>query len=200
MIDKVKGYVTKRKPISYRDIKQETGVSFPLISQIIHQDLNLQTRKKTKVHRLSTEHKRNRKTNCRKLYEYQLAGERSEFSVTLDETLIYLEDSNGESRICYVKRGEKVPEAWVLENDKSFKKGFMVVGILTGKGTVPLIKVPSATKINSQFYVDYVLRPLFTEHLPRLYGKYINKVFFHHDKATSHTSELTISNRLDNIL
>lgn len=29
------------------------------------------------------------------------------------------------------------------------------------------------------------------EHLPRLYGNVINKVFFHHDKATSHTAKLT---------
>lgn len=120
-----------------------------------------------------------------------MAGDRSEFAVTLDEALIYLEDSNGQSKICYVKRGEQVPESWVLEKDQSFKKGFMVVGIITGKGTLPLIRVPSATKINSQYYVDYVLRPLFTEHLPRLYGEDINKVFFHHDKASSHTADLT---------
>ena len=127
-----------------------------------------------------------RRQALNKRVEKHLAGHRSEFSVTLDEALIYLDDSNGQSPICYVKRGEQVPEHWVLENDKSFKRGFMVVGIMTGRGTVPLIRVPSATKINAQYYVDYVLRPLFTEHLPRLYGK----VFFYHDKATSHTADL----------
>ena len=109
----------------------------------------------------------------------------------MDEALVYLEDSNSESRICYIKQGKQVGDDWVLETDKSFKSGFMVVGILTGMGTAPLIRVSSSTKINLQYYVDYVLRPLFTEHLPRLYGQDINKVFFHHDKATSHTSNLT---------
>ena len=42
----------------------------------------------------------NRKTNYRKLYEKRLAGDRSEFAVTLDEALIYLDDSNGQSKIC----------------------------------------------------------------------------------------------------
>ena len=67
----------------------------------------------------------------------------------------------------------------------------MVVGILTDKGTIPLIRVPSEVKINAQFYVDYVLKPLFTEHLPKLYRNEMDKVFFHHDKASSHTSHLT---------
>ena len=67
----------------------------------------------------------------------------------------------------------------------------MIVGIITGKGTVPLFQVLSNVKINAQYYVDYVLRPLFTVHLPALYGREINKVFFHHDKSSSHTANLT---------
>ena len=38
-----------------------------------------------------------------------------------------------------------------------------------------------------------VLKPLFTKHLPRLYPGVIDKIFFHHDKATSHTSDLAIN-------
>jgi hypothetical protein len=101
-----------------------------------------------KAHRLSSKHKRNGKTKCRKLYENHLEGKRSEFFLTLDKTIIYLKDSKGKSRICYVMIGKKIPEVRVLENDKSFKKGFVVVGILTGNGTVPLVKVLSVTKIN----------------------------------------------------
>ena len=68
----------------------------------------------------------------------------------MDEALVYLEDSNSESRICYIKQGKQVGDDWVLETDKSFKSGFMVVGILTGMGTAPLIRVSSSTKINLQ--------------------------------------------------
>jgi len=153
--------------------------------------LKLETKNKTRVHKLTAEHKKNRKTNCLKLYENYLAGQRSEYAVTLDEALVYLEDSNRERRICYLKQGERVPESWVMEKDESFKKGFMVVSVITGRGTVPLFRVPSQVKINAQYYVDYVLKPLFTIHLPRLYPNEMNKVFFHHDKASSHTANLT---------
>ena len=111
MIKKIKDYVTKENHMSHRDIKKETSLSLQTINEIIHQDLNLKTRKKVKVHRLRPEPKINRKANCRKLYEKRLAGDRSEFAVTLDEALIYLDDSNGQSKICYIKRGEQVPES-----------------------------------------------------------------------------------------
>ena len=96
--------------------------------------MKLKTKIKTKVHKLTAEHKKNRKTNCRKLYENHLAGQRSEYAVTLDEALVYLEDSNLERRICYVKQGDPVPESWILEKDESFKNGFMIVGVITGRG------------------------------------------------------------------
>jgi hypothetical protein len=83
----------------------------------------------------------------KKLYGKHLEGERSEFFLTLDKTLIYIEDSTGKSRICYVMLGEQIPEVHVLENGKSFKKGFMVVVIFTGNGIVQLVKVLSVTKI-----------------------------------------------------
>ena len=85
-----------------------------------------------------------------------------------------------------------MPESWIFEKDESFKKCFIFVGILTGKGTIPLIRLPSEVKINAQFYVDYVLKPLFTEHLPKLYRNEMDKVFFHHDKASSHTSHVKL--------
>lgn len=191
VIKKVKGFVVKENPMSYRDIANETPLSLNTIHKIVHQDISLQTRKKGKVHQLNESHKKNRKTNCRNLYENYLAGGRCEYAVTLDEAFIYLDDSNKNRSICYVKRGESVPECWIFEKNESFRKGFMIIGIITGRGTVPLFRVPTEVKINAEYYVDFVLRPLFTEHLPRLYPGEMDKVFFHHDKATSHTADLT---------
>ena len=109
----------------------------------------------------------------------------------MDEALVYEDDANGQTQICYITRGESVPEHWVFEKGESFAKSFMVVGIITGRGTVPLFRVPSSVKINAQYYIDYVLKPLFTMHLPRLYPNEMDKVYFHHDKASSHTANLT---------
>lgn len=191
MVNKIRQMAEKENPASYRHIQSKTSLSLPTIHKVIHTDLNNLSRKKTKVHRLTAKHKKNRKTNCRKLYENHLAGEKSEYAVTLDEALVYLNNSNGQTRICYVKRGESVPEDWVFEKDESFSKSFMVIGVITGRGTVPLFRVPAKVKINAQYYIENVLKPLFTEHLPRLYKKEMHKVFFHHDKATSHTAQAT---------
>jgi hypothetical protein len=92
--------LAKRNPMSYRDIRNKTGLGLATISKVIHHDLDLETKNKTKVHKLSEENKKNRKTNCRKLYEKYLASDRWKYAVTLDEALVYLDDSNKESRIC----------------------------------------------------------------------------------------------------
>jgi len=184
MIAKVKSLVTKKNPATYRSIRNEFDIQLGTICNIIHKDLNLNTRRKTKVHKLKEIHKKKRKTNSRKLYENFLAGDRSEYAVTLDEAMVYIDDANGERKICYVKAGESVPESWVLEGDESFKNGFMVIGIITGRGTFPLFRVPVKVKINAKYYIDFVLEPLFTAYLPLLYKKEMKKVFFHHDMAS----------------
>ena len=58
IIKKIKDYVTKESPMSHRDIKKETSLSLRTINKIIHQDINLKTRKKVKIHRLFPEHKK----------------------------------------------------------------------------------------------------------------------------------------------
>ena len=69
VIQKVKNIVTKPNPTSYRDIAAKTSLSLASINTIIHKDLKLNTRKKTKTYELNAKQKKNRKTNCRKLYE-----------------------------------------------------------------------------------------------------------------------------------
>ena len=58
MVKKVQSLVTKRSPMSYRDIRNKTGLGLATISKVIHQDLDLETKNKTKVHKLSEENKK----------------------------------------------------------------------------------------------------------------------------------------------
>ena len=67
----------------------------------------------------------------------------------------------------------------------------MLIGIITGQSTVPLFRVPSSVKINAHYYKDYVLKPFFTLHLPRLYPNEMDKVHFRRHKASSQSSNLT---------
>ena len=100
-----------------------------------------------------------RKTNCRKIYENHLADDKSEYVVTLDEALVYKVDANGQTQICYITREESVPDHWVFEKGETFTKSFMVIGIIADK---VMSRVPSSAYINAQYYVDYVLKSLFT--------------------------------------
>ncbi|OXA48359.1 Mariner Mos1 transposase [Folsomia candida] len=119
-----------------------------------------------------------------------LAGDKAEYVVTLDEAMFYVQNCNGKRKVCYVKRGEKIPENWVVQKDNFLKK-HMVVAAMTGREVIPLFQVPKKVKVNADWYIDKVLRPLVNIHLPRIYGHELHKVVIHHDKASSHTSHKT---------
>jgi hypothetical protein len=58
------------------------------------------------------------------------------------------------------EKGESIPENWVYEKAENFSKGFMIVGAITGRGVLPLIRVPPKAKVNSEYYIKYVLKRL----------------------------------------
>ncbi|UYV65023.1 hypothetical protein LAZ67_3002852 [Cordylochernes scorpioides] len=189
-VSKVKRLATTENPPSQRQLSRMCGTSLKTINNIIHKDLELDTRRKGKVHKLTPFHMKNRATNARKLYEEHLAGSRSEYTATLDEAWMYVTYCNGIRKICYIKRGNQVPDNWAHQCSETFPKGFMVVGVMTSRGVLPLIKVPSKVKVNSELYIECVLKPVI-EQLKDLYPGEMDKVFLHHDKASSHTSNKT---------
>jgi hypothetical protein len=190
-IKAVKKYICKKNPKTHSFIQNKLNMSTSTINKIIHKDLDLETEKKTKVQVLNSPQKRNRKTNSRKLYEEELAGDKCEYVITLDEALIYLQDCNNDKKIRYVKKGQKVSENWTKFESDNFKKVFMIVGAISGRGVLPLIKVPNNVKICGQYCVDHVLRPIIEKFIPYLYPNEMHKVFLHHDKASSHTCNIT---------
>ena len=68
----------------------------------------------------------------------------------------------------------------------------MVVGAMTGRGVVPLIKVPPNVKINADYYIKDVLKPLLEESVAKLYPGELDKIFVRHDAASSHTAKKTV--------
>jgi hypothetical protein len=144
---------------------------------MIHGDNHMVTRIKRKVHKLNDKQKQNRKTNARKLYEHYLAGNKSKYAVTIDEAWLYQHYCDRQTKKCYVKKGETVPENWVREYDERFPKGFMVVGGITGRRALPLLRIPKNTKISSKTFIKYVLQPLMKKHLPKIYPNEMDKIF-----------------------
>lgn len=191
LIERVRKMAHQENPLTQREMSKRCKVSLSTINRIIHEDLDLRTLKKTPVHHLTQSNIENRETNSRKLYEDHLAGVKWEYVVTLDEAWMYLSDCKKKRGIYYQERGIKRQENWVLDNKEKFPKGFMVVGAISGRGTLPLFRVPGKTKINARFYIDFVLKPLIKAELPKLYPSEMDKVFLHHDKATSHTARET---------
>lgn len=67
----------------------------------------------------------------------------------------------------------------------------MVIGAMSGREPLPLMKVPAKVKINAERYIVDVLRPLVEKEIPKLYPGEEEKVYIHHDKASSHTAKKT---------
>ena len=74
---------------------------------------------------------------------------------------------------------------------RKFPKGFMIAAGFCYNSKLKIKKVSSKAKINSLYYQQNILELLFEEEIPALYGKDIDKVKLHMDKASCHTSTST---------
>ena len=189
VIRKVNVMTSLENPPPQTEMARKAKVSASTVRRIIA-DLKKVKRRKTRVHKMTSAHMANRKTTCQKMYEGLLSGNKSEFMVTLDEAMFGVHNCNGKRSICYVQKGEEIPENWFVDKD-NFLKTFMVVAAISGRGTLPLIRVPKKVKVNAEWYISHVLVPLLETHLPRLYPGELEKVTVHHDKASSHTAKKT---------
>ena len=88
---------------------------------------------------------------------------------------------NSSNKVCFFLKRE------------SFEEKIMVVGVMSGLGPLPLIKVPPKVKVNSEYYIRHVLKPLLEVQIPNMNGTGTNKVTVHNDQASSHTSKLTMA-------
>lgn len=188
LVKRVDSRVSSRNPPSQRALARQFGCAPSTINNAIRIDCNRAKAMKPKVHKLNADHIDKRFKRCQILLENEVTDDRLEFCVTLDESWLYLDSCNGQTDHVYVKRGEKVPENWMRERPDAFGKKIMAVGVLTGRGPGPLFFVPPKTKVDSQFYCDYVLKPLVRRYLPKIYPGELHKVWVHHDAASSHTS------------
>lgn len=191
IVQKVRKFVTKENPSTQRAIAQRVGVSQTTVHKIIHKDLHLEKRFKSRVHKLLPRHVAERRTNCRKLYEGYLAGDKWQYVVTLDEAYVYLSDCNKPRAIYYRKKGQKSFQSWYKECRETFSKGFMIIAGYCSRGKLTLRRVSAKVKINSAYFQQEVLTPLYRQDIPEIYGNDIDKVWVHMDKASSHTSAST---------
>ena len=74
-----------------------------------------------------------RRTTCRKLYEKVLAGDKSNFVVTLDEAMLGLHKCNRDRKIFYLRKGQDMPEDLVVSVVTTFFKVSWLLGQLRGE-------------------------------------------------------------------
>ncbi|CAG7721373.1 unnamed protein product [Allacma fusca] len=115
---------------------------------------------------------------------------RSKFAVILDEGIFVVDDCNREPAIFYTTE-DIFSDTLTLEKRERFGGKMMVAGAMSGVGVLLLIRVPPKVKVNAQYYMDQVLRPLFEDGIAQLYDEDSAKVFVHHNAARSHTGRLT---------
>lgn len=181
----------QENPPPQRVMARRVHVAQSTVNRHLRNKLKLRMVFKSRGHVLTAAHRRDRKTRCRRLYERHLSGDKWKFVATHDEAWIYLADCGKIRAVTYTPSDAKTRPDFIRQCKASFSKGFMVVAGYCYEGKLTIRRVPNNCKINSAFYQQHILTPIYTEDLPRLYGNAVNQVRVHMDKASSHTSRST---------
>ncbi|OQV14516.1 hypothetical protein BV898_11238 [Hypsibius exemplaris] len=105
---------------------------------------------------------------------------------------VYRTDTNGIRKIYYEFWGERSSESWTKFWKESHSRGVMFVTGVCSRGKTAIRFVKPGAKINSEYYIQHVLKPLFKSDIRKLFpGKLINKIVFHHDSAPAQSSGIT---------
>ena len=95
----------------------------------------------------------------------------------------------GENLIQYVSRDDKNAKIECFTRRENHSTGLMVWAGISKNGKTRLYFVDPGVKIDSQYYINHILKPFLSRDAKRLYpdGDYI----FHQDAAPAHVSKLT---------
>ena len=64
----------------------------------------------------------------------------------------------------------------------------MIIAGFCYNGKLIICRVEKKAKVNSVYYQEKVLSPIYFDEIPSLYGSEMNNVWIHQDKASSHAS------------
>jgi predicted transcriptional regulator len=192
IVKKVIKKIDVENPPTQTAIAKSLHISQSTVSSIIRNS-GFTLRKKQKVQKLTSSNITKHRQRSRRLYS-QLANYRYKNFVTTDEVWFYLDESSGKRNVCYIKKSDPDYDRMIIQRTTSRPKGFMVWEGVSSKGKTSLRFVAPGVKINSNYYINSILKPFLTRDVPRLFPKKERrKWFFHQDSAPSHTSKETIS-------
>jgi hypothetical protein len=94
--------------------------------------------------------------------------------------------------VCYIKKSDADNDRMTIQQDSSRPKGFMVWGGVSAKGKTTLRFVEAGAKVNSQYYINKILKPFLSRDVPQLFPKQEkNRPVLHQDSVPSHVSKMT---------
>jgi hypothetical protein len=190
-IEKVRKLVDRPDPYSLRSIVKKTQISYSTVRRIISQDLDMMKRMKTKTHALSNKMVDQRVLKGPRLLEW-IKGNKWKNIVTIDEAWVYMSHVNGHRKIFYQRRGKESPQSFQKYWRQKHPKGVMFVAGISSVGRTAIRFVPPRTKVNSWYYVNKVLKPLFRKDIPKLFGSRAHLVVLHQDSAPAHKATATV--------
>ncbi|CAF1042739.1 unnamed protein product [Didymodactylos carnosus] len=179
-------------PPTQRAVAKSLHISQSTVSKIIKES-GFVLRKKRKVQKLTSANVEKRRQRSRRFY-LQLANGRYRNFITTDESWFYLDGTSGKRKVCYIKKSDPNYDRMIIQQDSSRPKGFMVWGGVSSKGKTTLRFVEPGAKVNSQYYINKILKPFLSRDVPRLFpigGK--TRPTLQQDSAPSHVSKETIA-------
>ena len=190
LIKKVKRDIRGPNPLTQNQLARKHHTSQTTIHRIIHQDLGGKLRKKYRVHALSNAQVQQRLDRGPGFLRY-IRGNKWKNILTVDEAWVYLTNVGGRRHVYYELQGERTEESWTKFWKVSHPNGVMFFAGVCSRGVTKLRFIEPGAKINSAYYIENCLKPLFSEDLPRLYLGEEHKVVFHQDSAPAHASKMS---------
>jgi hypothetical protein len=192
--NEVRRLVERPDPYTLRSIVKKTQLSNSTIRRIIDRDLDMRKHMKTNTQALSNKIVDQWVFKGPRLLEWIKINKWKNI-VTIVEAWVYMNHVNGHRKIYYKRREKMSPQTWTKNCRQKHPKGVIfVVGINSGRTTLRF--VPLNTKVNSWFYVNKVLKPLFErkilKYIPRMFGSRAHLVVLHHDSALAHKASATV--------
>ena len=189
----VKQMTESDNPKSQRVIGLCTGVSQPVVSRIISEDLGRIRKKKVKQRYLTDAMIEKRRFRAEAFAEL-VTPDKAEYILTLDEAMLQFDHTNGQTEFFYTEKeiSERLREAPLKSSAPQFPQQVMFVCGFTWRGQTRFYHIPLNSKMTAEVFIREVLSPIMLVDLPKLYGKKAHKVVLHMDSATSHTAQLTI--------
>ena len=155
-------------PLTRSALSLKYGVSATTIANVISQDLEGKVRKKCRVHALSNKQAKQRLNRGPRFLRY-INSRKWKTVITIDDAWVYPTDVNGIRKIYYEFRGERSPENWINFWKESHPKGVLFVVRVCSCGKTAIRFVKPGEKINSEYYIQHVLKPLFKNEIRNLF-------------------------------